>query len=304
MEVTMKQIHADVGIIVGRFQVNELHKAHLDLIQTVVDQHAKVIIFLGLSPVISTENNPLDFEARKQMIQEKFSDINILYIADMNSDKEWSKKLDNQISELCGPGKTAALYGGRSSFIDHYEGKYICIELKDKQTQFISGAVIRKNISNKVKSSADFRAGVIWSTANRYANAIPTVDVAILSEDGKSVLLARKKYESMYRFIGGFTDAGETYEAAARREVMEETTLSISDPKYIASFVIDDWRYRNEKSKITTLFFEAKFISGKPEARDDIEELRWFELNKKLKEYIIDTHLPLYEKLSFLSYFK
>ena len=40
----------DVGIIVGRFQVDELHDAHVDLIQYVFDQHPKVIIFLGLSP--------------------------------------------------------------------------------------------------------------------------------------------------------------------------------------------------------------------------------------------------------------
>jgi bifunctional NMN adenylyltransferase/nudix hydrolase len=299
----MEQNNADVGIIVGRFQVDELHEAHLDLIQTVKDRHAKVIIFLGLSPVQCTTNNPLDFEARKQMIQVIYSDINILYIKDMSSDNEWSKKLDEQIKDLVGPNQSVALYGGRESFIDHYNGKHSCIELKHKQTSFVSGSVIRKSISRTVKSSPDFRAGVIWTTANQYTNAMPTVDVAILNEDKTSILLARKKYETMYRFVGGFVDAGETFEAAARREVMEETTLSIHDPKYIESFVIDDWRYKNEKAKITTLFFTAKYISGKPEARDDIEELRWFEMNKKLKDVVIPIHLPMLEKLSFLSFF-
>ena len=62
----------DVGVIVGRFQVPELHPGHIDLIQTVCDAHDKVVIFLGLSPLMVTRENPLDFESRKQMILAKF----------------------------------------------------------------------------------------------------------------------------------------------------------------------------------------------------------------------------------------
>jgi bifunctional NMN adenylyltransferase/nudix hydrolase len=294
----MEQNKADVGVILGRFQVNKLHDAHIDLIDTVVDQHAKVIMFLGLSPLIGTIENPLDFEARKQMMQEKFPNINVLYIADMESDKEWSKKLDKQISEICGPKQTVALYGGRASFIDKYEGIHECVELK--QTTFVSGTTIRKSISNEVKATEDFRTGAIWSTWNRFNNAVPTVDAAILSEDNKSILLARKPNATLYRFPGGFADTGETYEQAVRREVHEETKLSVHDPKYISSFVVDDWRYKNEQVKITTLFFEVKYISGKPEPSDDIEELRWFVINNDLKQYISPDHLPLFEHIDFL----
>jgi bifunctional NMN adenylyltransferase/nudix hydrolase len=52
--------------------VPELHDAHKDLIETVCDKHDKVIIFLGLSPLMVTRENPLDFESRKQMILEQF----------------------------------------------------------------------------------------------------------------------------------------------------------------------------------------------------------------------------------------
>ena len=49
----MKQIQSDVGIIVGRFQVADLHPAHIDLIETVVKAHKRVHILLGVSPLIT-----------------------------------------------------------------------------------------------------------------------------------------------------------------------------------------------------------------------------------------------------------
>ena len=41
-ELDMKEVTApaaDVGVIVGRFQVHELHQAHRELIQYVMDRH-------------------------------------------------------------------------------------------------------------------------------------------------------------------------------------------------------------------------------------------------------------------------
>ncbi len=34
----------DVGVIVGRFQVNELHEAHIDLITSVTNKHDRVLV--------------------------------------------------------------------------------------------------------------------------------------------------------------------------------------------------------------------------------------------------------------------
>src|SRR5271167_2605495 len=101
----------DVGIIVGRFQVHELHAAHKNLIQSVLDRHDKVITFLGLSPLKYTGENPLDFQARKQMILEQFPTVNVLYIKDKPSDEAWSRELDEKISDLLSPKQNPTLYG-------------------------------------------------------------------------------------------------------------------------------------------------------------------------------------------------
>lgn len=283
---------SDVGVIVGRFQVDELHHGHIDLIKSVFENHDKVIIFLGLSPMKCTYNNPLDFESRKQMIQEKFPEANILYIKDMRSDEKWSKTLDGMISDVVGPHQTVSLYGGRDSFIKHYVGKYKCIELI--QDSYISGSMIRKKISNKVKSSPNFRAGVIWCVMNQYINATPCVDIVIFNEDNSKILLARKVNEDKFRFVGGHVDVGESLEEAVKRETSEETGLEIGDISYLGSQSIDDWRHRNEKSAITTCLFRAKVIFGRPEAMDDIEELRWFDVKKlNLVDILVEEHIQL-----------
>ena len=61
---------------------------------------------------------------------------------------------------------------------------------------------------------------------------------------------------------------------------MEETKLEITDPVYVTSAVIDDWRYRQEKDKITTALFHARRMYGHPEPNDDICELKWFDTNE------------------------
>jgi len=291
-----KREQTDVGVIVGRFHVDDLHEAHTDLIQSVINENVKVIIFLGLAPTKVTINNPLDFESRKQMLLEAFPDVNVLYIKDMRDDDAWSRKLDDQIADLTGPASTVTLYGSRESFIDHYTtNKYrTCVM---EQEIFVSGTEIRKKIGKKVKADSKFRRGVIWAVYNQYPKVYPTVDIAIWNEDYTKLLLGRKREETQFRFIGGFVGPKESYEQAARREANEETHLEISNPVYIDSFEVDDWRYRREQDTITTAFFEAKRIFGKPTPDDDIEELRWFDFADLELEDVVEEHIPLLKAL-------
>jgi len=290
IEKSLSKPKADVGVIVGRFQVDELHDGHISLIKQIVNNHRKVIVFLGLSPCKCTVRNPLDFESRKKMFLEKFPDVIVLYIMDQYSDIAWSDNLDNQIKNIIGPKQSVVLYGSRDSFIKYYSGKFDTEELE--QTIFTSGTEIRKKISNLVAGSPDFRKGVIWAVNNQYPKCFPTVDVAIIGRKGNtlSVMLGKRKGEPKYRFIGGFVNPGETLESAAIRESKEETGLVLKDLRYLKSFVIDDWRYRGEADKITSSLFTGEYNGGTPEANDDIDELRWFILGQSLLSVIVEEH--------------
>jgi len=293
---------AEVGVIVGRFQCPQLHACHIDLIRYVIGRHSQTVIFLGLSPIKATWNNPLDFESRKGMILKEFPEVTVLYIKDQKSDNVWSDNLDEQIGDIIGPHHTAVLYGGRDSFIEHYVGNNDCLELESDRV--LSATEIRGKISKKVMHTADFRAGVTWATQNRYQNVLPTVDMAILNEDATEILLGRKKNEEEYRYIGGFTDPrlDKCYEDAAKREIYEETNLKVSPPEYLGSAFIDDWRYRYEKEKIITLLFKCKRLHGIVEAKDDIVECRWFPLwvEGVVGHALIPLNIPLLESHQLL----
>lgn len=295
-----KKIKANVGVLVGRFQVDELHEAHQKLIEGVIAEHEKVIIFLGLAPTRVTRNNPLDFEARKQMILQKYPNVIVLYIKDIGNNEKWSKKLDEQIGDIANPNETVMLYGGRESFIDHYLGKYPTYELQ--QESYVSGSEIRKKVSDRIKASPDFRAGVIWAAHNQYPKVHPNVDIAVWDKDKKRLLMARKENQDLYRFIGGFATPKESYEESAKREVEEEAHIQISDPVYVCSCPIDDWRYRREVDGIITILFEAEHKFGKPNPDDDICELRWFDADKISRDDVVEEHRSLLNRLRNKNY--
>jgi bifunctional NMN adenylyltransferase/nudix hydrolase len=289
---------AEVGVIIGRFQVPDLHEAHKEVIQHVIDKHPRVLIFLGLAADACkcTYTNPLDFPTRKAMIESSFPNVEIHYIKDQKEDALWSKELDRQIHQFTGPGQKCVLYGGRDSFIPHYNGKFPTVELVP--SRIIAGKEIRKNVGIKSKNDPKFREGVIWAVENQWPQALPCVDIAIVDFDHDRLLLGRKAGEAKLRFIGGFASPNsDSYEEDAKREVSEETHVETADYRYVCSKKIPDWRFRSERNQIKTIFYVAKYVFGAPQADDDIAELEWVDLNKIQEDDMVEGHRVLLTEL-------
>src|ERR1035441_10703465 len=84
---------AEVGVIIGRWQVPALHEVHLELINKVISVHPRVLLFIGLAPdsCRCTDNNTLDFVTRRDMIQKEYPNIEIHYIKDQRSEEHTSE---------------------------------------------------------------------------------------------------------------------------------------------------------------------------------------------------------------------
>ena len=95
-----KQELTDIGVLVGRFQVPELHQAHKELLEKIAGWHKKFLVVLGCSPTLVGRHNPLDFQARKLMINAHYPDLPIVPLMDHPDDHEWSKELDRRIREV------------------------------------------------------------------------------------------------------------------------------------------------------------------------------------------------------------
>lgn len=297
MELKTKE--ANIGVIVGRFQVPYLHKGHLELIDHVCSKHKKVIVFVGSKPgVLVTRNNPLDFFTRKLMIQQHYPNVVILPIHDMPTDAQWSETLDNKIIETVGDHESVILYGSRDAFIPHYCGKFSTIELLPSSD--ISGSKIRELVSKEVREQPEFRCGVIYAAHNRHPTIYTTVDIVPVcfneNQKIKGIILGRKKTDpnGFWRFAGGFIDPSKdkSLESAAKREATEEFGFEIGELKYIGSTIIDDWRYQGDVDKIMTSVFYGAYLWGPLQAKDDLNEVQLFDLNV-INQLILPQHKPI-----------
>jgi len=286
-----------IGAVVGRFQVHELHDAHKFIIDQVVNNHKKSIIFLGVPKVVGTKKNPLDFDTRKKMVQASYPDSVILALPDIGDDFKWTAELDRRIREVY-PIGDVLMYGGRDSFIPYYKkgnGQFDCKELD--QYTFVSGTEVRKAVSETVKNSSDFRAGVIYQAYNQYPKVHPCVDIAPLSKDGDMLLLAKKPDENGWRFIGGFVHPkDESYEHTVVRKLKSDSNLDVDvdDLKFIGTCKVPDWRYRSEEDKIFTILYKSKKFTGDIQPSDDVSELKWWNIDElKSLTPIVDEHKPL-----------
>jgi hypothetical protein len=157
-----------VGVIIARMQVPYLTESHKATINTVLERHNRVIIFLGTNDDMNFKN-PYPFDFRKEMIVETFSEytnIDILPLPDQkDNNAAWVKTLDSFIGAFLFKGEGAILYGGRDSFIPYYEkeaGKYNCVELAAKD--YDSGTELRELVSYEMpKYSIGTAKAILWS---------------------------------------------------------------------------------------------------------------------------------------------
>tara|TARA_R110000868_G_scaffold76573_3_gene220130 strand:- start:10925 stop:11884 length:960 start_codon:yes stop_codon:yes gene_type:complete len=265
----------ELGVLVARFQIDRLHTGHKALIDSVVANHKKVIVFLGIPAKDKggTRRNPLPYAAREKMVKAEYPDVVVMPIQDKRSNQDWSNQLDSLVKQPYGNQK-CLMYGARDSFLKHYCGKNDTTELTSDI--YYSSTAVRKEISSKIPASEEWRAGAIHAVYDRYPVTYPTVDIIPYNKDGQ-VLLAQRANSNQWRMIGGFVDREDvSWEAAAGRELAEEAgSWEHGKLEYVTSGQVKDWRYRGDEDGIMTTVFKCEHLFGRPVPDDDIYALSW-----------------------------
>jgi len=141
-----------------------------------------------------------------------------------------------------------------------------------------------------------------WAVDSEYSHTCPwceidelkgsaarlTADVVLFSYDQHDVvhvLLIKRKwdpYEGHWALPGGHVDAGEDTEAAARRELLEETGLTAFTLDYVDAYATAN---RDPRGRYVTFAYVS--VIGDmpaPTAADDAAEARWFPVYAVLRE--------------------
>jgi 8-oxo-dGTP diphosphatase len=105
--------------------------------------------------------------------------------------------------------------------------------------------------------------------------------VLITNEKPRCILLIRRKhppYEGSWALPGGFVNEGETLEAAAQRELMEETNLKVKGLRQLQTFGDPG---RDPRGWTVTVAFLGLVNAAKlkPAAADDAAEVAWHSLD-------------------------
>jgi 8-oxo-dGTP diphosphatase len=108
-----------------------------------------------------------------------------------------------------------------------------------------------------------------------HANPAPTASALLLDQEGR-VLLARRANDpgaGKWDLLGGFVHEGEGALEALRRELREETGLTVEPEEFVG--VYPD-RYGDEGLYTFNLYWTARATGGELRLDDELAEVAWF----------------------------
>lgn len=108
-----------------------------------------------------------------------------------------------------------------------------------------------------------------------YRNAKPCVG-ALVERDGKLLLAKRgvEPFKGEWDLPGGFLNVDEEPTDGVKREVLEETGLTVEVGPFVGAWID---RYGEDGDYTLNLHYVALAGSGEPQPQDDVAELHWFE---------------------------
>jgi NAD+ diphosphatase len=127
--------------------------------------------------------------------------------------------------------------------------------------------------------SAGWMRRCVADGSEHYPRTDPAVIVAVVDDQDRILLGSQATWESnRWSILAGFVEAGESAEAAAKREVLEESGVQIDSLEYLGS---QAWPFPG-----SLMFgFAAKATGGdlNPDG-EEIAKLRWFSREELLAE--------------------
>lgn len=107
-------------------------------------------------------------------------------------------------------------------------------------------------------------------------------DCVLFDARGRVLLIKRKNppFKGTYALPGGFVDTGETTEAGCRRELAEETGLSVGPLRLVGVYSEPS---RDPRSHVVSVVYMGEVGTAEPRAGDDASAARWVKSWRRAK---------------------
>ena len=114
---------------------------------------------------------------------------------------------------------------------------------------------------------------------SEYPDAPRVAVGAVVIHDNRILLVRRGKAPARdeWAIPGGSVELGETLQAAAEREIFEETRITIKARRVIYTFDTIVKQHARTRFHYVILDFSADYVAGRPVAGDDVLDAAWFE---------------------------
>ena len=126
---------------------------------------------------------------------------------------------------------------------------------------------------------------------------------AVIIRDGQVLLVkrGREPAKGLWAIPGGAVEPGETLQAAAEREILEETGVVINAGEPIFAFdLIEKDETGALKFHYVIVDLRAEYVSGEPVAADDAADARWLAPRDLDSLDVVPVTLELLRKIGFL----
>ena len=112
----------------------------------------------------------------------------------------------------------------------------------------------------------------------------PTVGALIFNQTGKVFLMKSHKWRDQYVIPGGHIELGETMETALRREIQEETGLSIYDIEFasLQEFIFDETFHEKRHFLFIDFICKTKADESDIVLNDEAQEYVWVSIDEAL----------------------
>ena len=123
----------------------------------------------------------------------------------------------------------------------------------------------------------------------------PALAVDVIIEQEDMLLLIKRKNEPfkyLYAIPGGFINEGELVEAAAVREIREETSVGILLTDILGVYSAPN---RDPRGHVISIVFVGKIMGGVPKAADDADSFEWLRLDDLTNSKVAFDHICILE---------